>query len=66
MLLGCAAMLPTPNILGLPFWGEDAQLATMNLWCHFSHPSTFELEIKHISNTSVARMLNQKVFNAVK
>ena len=51
MLLGCAAILPTPNILGLPFWGKDGQLVAINLFCCFSHPYTFELEVKHISIT---------------
>lgn len=57
MLLGCAAILPTPNILGLPFWGKDRWLVTRKYFCYLSHPYTFELEVKNISITLVARML---------
>lgn len=57
MLLGCAAILPTPNILGLPFWGKDRWLVTRKYFCYLSHPYTFEIEVKNISITLVARML---------
>jgi len=43
MLLGCAAILPTPNTLGLPFWGKDGWLVIINLFHYFSPPYTFAL-----------------------
>lgn len=59
MLLGCAAIFPTPNTLGLPFWGKHGQSVTINLLCCFSHPTHFNYKLNR-SITQAPTMLNIK------
>lgn len=66
MLLGCAAIFPTPNTLGLPFWGKGWAVSDNKPRLLLLPPHTFQLQVKQVSITQAATTLYQKALNAVK